>query len=36
MKHQLAAEEIRQYAGALDDAIEQRDVEGIASCFSDD
>lgn len=36
MEHRLAAEEVRKHARALDDAIERRDIEGIASCFSDD
>ena len=36
MEHQLAGEEIRKYARALDDAIEQRDIEAVVSCFCDD
>ena len=36
MEHHLAGEEIRRYASALDDAIEQQDIDGIVSCFSDD
>ena len=36
MEQKLVTEQILKYARGLDDAIEQRDIEGIVSCFSDD
>ena len=36
MNHQLSTEKIRKFAKALDDAIEKRDIEEIASYFSND
>jgi len=35
MEQKLVTEQILKYARALDDAIEQRDIEGVVSCFSD-
>ena len=37
MEHKLSSEQIRRYAGALDDAVEQRDnIESILSyCRAD-
>ena len=36
MERKLSTEQIRKHAKALDDAIEERNIEGVISYFCDD